>query len=136
LAREYRTPYSDDALRVDNGTTPNEIQSFVVRRALNPIEISGVRIWNFNNHELNRDSLDTQVDGFMYDEYMIPFQASGVWGYMTQLLPPKISEVEILTYQQDTGKYIPFPNYIRHSENQDTDALRESIGNALESMEL
>lgn len=118
-----RTPYADDALRVENGTTPDEIREFVRRRGSNPRRIGGLRVWNFNNHELNVEALREQGDDFLYDDYVVPYQASGVWAYMASLLPKEVKEAEILAYNQENGRYLPYPNYFRHSDrgpNQET----------------
>lgn len=132
MSNEHRTSYADDALRVENGTQPEEIQSFVERRAKDPIEVKGVKVWDFNNHVLNREALREQADDLLYDEYVIPYQASGVWGYMVQLLPPRIREAEILTYRQRDGEYNPYPNYIRHSEPETNDEIKQNIAECIE----
>lgn len=126
---DQRTPYRDDALRVGNGTKPPDIRDFLRRRTRNPQHVAGMAIWNYNNHELNYEALREQSDEFMRDRYMVPFQASGVWGYMVQLLPEEIAELEILTYDQESGEYTPFPNYQRHSEQiKDKGTRMELLG--------
>ena len=127
MADKYRTPYTEDALKVDHGTTPDDIQKFVLDRAVNYIQVGDTTVWNFNNHTPNYEALEGQVDNLMYDQYVIPFQASGVWGYMVQLLPQWLQIVEILAYSQSQGEYIPYPNYIRHSDPGDNDRIREQI---------
>lgn len=131
MSGDHRTPYADDALRVEQGTQPEDIQEFVQRRALDPHEIHGVKVWNFNNHTINEDALRRDVVEFHYQKYVIPYQASGVWAYMATLLPAEIREAEILAYRQQEGEYMPFPNYFRHSDsggNHDTRAaIRDSL---------
>jgi len=127
MTEKKRTPYADDALSVENGTQPEEIQEFVERRAANPYEIDEKLVWNFNNHVIDETRLADQVEGFLYDEFVIPYQASGVWGYMVTLLPDEIREAEILTYSQEHGKYNPYPNFIRHSEDEENDDVRRRI---------
>lgn len=123
-----RSPYTDDHLRVKSGTTPDDIYEFVLRRATNPEVIGGeMTVWNFNNHALNHDSLEGQMNDLTYDEYMIPFQVSGVWATMFNLLPERLKELEILTYSQKEGKYVPFPNYYRHSDEQKRDEITDQI---------
>lgn len=128
----HRTKYAEDALRVENGTQPDEIQDFVERRAENPFEVNGVIVWDFNNHALNAEALREQSDDLLYDEYVIPYQASGVWGYMVTLLPERIREAEILTYRQREGEYAPFPNYIRHSDPEVNNGLRSDIRKSID----
>lgn len=134
MSKEHRTPYADDALRVQRGITPSEIRDFVDRRARAPYRINGITIWNFNNHVLNDEALSRDSKDFQKDEYIIPFQASGVWGYMTTLLPPRLREAEILTYKQDDGRYIPFPNYLRHSDEDEDEELQEELDDVLRDL--
>lgn len=121
------TPYADDMLKPDRGTTPEDIQAFVRRRATTPERVAGLTIWNFNNHKLNHEALRKQSDEFQRDEYLIPFQVSGVWGYMFHILPKRLKEVEILTYRRSEGIYVPYPNYYRHSRPNDNIRLENEI---------
>jgi hypothetical protein len=127
-----RTEYTEDALEVQNGTQPEEIQAFVERRATNPVEVGDLLVWNFNNHKVNIEALESQADGFIYDEYVIPYQASGVWAYMTTLLPELIREAEILAYDQSRGQYNPYPNFFRHTDAEDNDVIKRAIEEQLE----
>jgi hypothetical protein len=127
----HRTPYADDALRVEQGTQPEDIQEFVQRRALEAHEIHGVKVWNFNNHTINEEALRRDALNFRHREYVIPYQASGVWAYMATLLPAEIREAEILAYRQQEGEYMPFPNYFRHSDDETNHATRASIRDSL-----
>lgn len=132
MSEEHRTPYADDTLNVENGTQPEEIQEFVFDRATNPIRIDDLVVWNFNNHEVNREALKEQLGGFIHDEFVIPYQASGVWGYMISLLPDFIAEAEILAYNQSRGQYNPYPNFIRHSEEVTNEQIRDAIAKTLQ----
>lgn len=129
---QHRTRYADDALEVQNGTEPEDIRTFVKRRAMSPQRINGLLVWNFNNHLVNESALAADASDFLYDEYVVPFSASGVWAYMTKLLPPRIREAEVLTYSQAQGEYRPFPNYFRHAEHEEDDALRTEIQEQLD----
>lgn len=127
MTDKHRTPYAEDELRVQNGTQPQEIREFVEERAKNPIVIGDTVVWNFNNHEVNYEVLERQVEDFLYDEFVIPFQASGVWGFMVTLLPEEIREAEILAYDQSKGQYNPYPSFARHSEEEVNNELRQRI---------
>lgn len=130
---ENRTEYADDALRLRGGTTPEDIRSFVRRRMETPFTYRGVIVWDFNNHTLNEDALKETIDEGLYrDEYVIPLQISGVWGYIVTLIPERIRTAELLGYSQDEGKYIPFPNYIRNSQLVDDDECRDELQTILE----
>lgn len=127
MSNGKRTPYADDAIHVQNGTQPSEIYDFVERRATNPIEFEEATVWNFNNHVVNEEALADQVDDFLYSEFVIPYQASAVWGFMVTLLPPELQEAEILTYDQSKGRYNPYPCFIRHSDSEKNDEIRRRI---------
>lgn len=128
----YRTPYTEDRLNVQQGTEPEDIYDFVRRRANNPTNIDGMTVWNFNNHELDEIRLEEQSENLFYDKYLIPFQASGVWGVMYNILPEHLRNVEILSWSQSEGRYYPFPNYYRHGSSEDRKEVREELSEMLE----
>ena len=136
MSETNRSPYADDALDVENGTQPEEIQRFVHRRAINPIVIDDKVVWNFNNHEVNMDQLESQVGNFMNDKFLIPHQTSGAWGYMVCLLPLEIREAEILAYDQTRGQYNPYPNFIRHTDGIENARVRQEIAEAIQEKDL
>ncbi|PHQ43900.1 hypothetical protein Z052_01820 [Halorubrum sp. C191] len=127
MSQSFGTPYLDDALLVENGTTPDEVVSFVRRRALSPRRVAGMTIWNFNNHELDREQLAAQADDLLNDRYIVPFQVSGAWGFMAALLPETILEAEVLVFDQGTGEYHPYPSYFRHTEKEHQNEVKCSI---------
>lgn len=129
----YRSPYSEDELRVEQGTKPREVREFALRRAINPHVFGEKIVWNFNNHKIMEDSLVDQLDELKNDEYLIPYQASGVWGVIFGMLPERIREAEILSWSQRNGKYFAFPNYYRHSENGSSEQVQNEIERYLES---
>lgn len=128
----YRTEYTDDRLTIENGTEPREIHEFVVSRATDPHAVDGILVWNFNNHKLNKTALSEKSGDLMNDEYVVPHQASGAWGYMISLLPERIKTAETLTYSQWDGEYNPYPNYYRHVEEKEHDSIRNRISESLE----
>lgn len=127
------TPYMDDSIAVENGTQPEEIHEFVRSRLRSPLYVSGVKVWNFNNHKVNKEVLQKQAEEFYNDQYLIPYQASGVWGYMSSLLPEEVRTAEILAYDRTKGRYNPYPNFFRHVQNDEREELRkefkEIVGN-------
>lgn len=131
-----RTPYSEDALRVENGTQPEEIQEFVIRRAKNPYIIDDVIVWDFNNHMVNINALEKQVGDLLNTEYVIPYQASGAWAYMVSMLPKRIREAEILTYNQSEGEYKPYPNYFRHSDPAVNNGIRRRLADKIDEVQV
>lgn len=128
-----RTEYTDDALIASSEMDAQDIRTFLVRRAREPYEIEGVTIWSFNNHELHEAQLAEQAESFKSDEYIIPYQVPGIWGYMYRLLPKDMREIEILTYSTRDGKYYAFPNYDYYSKDNKNDETRERIREFLDS---
>jgi hypothetical protein len=127
VSEDRGSPYKDDALVVENGVPPEEVQDFVLGRASNPEHVAGMTIWNFNNHQINEEQLERQADDLYYDEYLIPYSIPGAWGYMVSLLPEVIREVEILVYSQDRDQYNPYPNYFRHTSEGENNDIRDRI---------
>jgi len=93
MGKNQGSQYTEDKINVSNGTQPQHIRDFVERRAKDPIIVEDKTVWNFNNHKPERDTLEEQVVQFYYDDFIIPFQASGAWAYMWHLLPHLIGVV-------------------------------------------
>lgn len=127
MSDEHKTGYTDDELRIRNGTRPPEIQRFVLRRAKNPIFVEDKVVWNFNNHTPNIESLEDRAETLRLDEYVIPYQISNIWAYMVSLFPQRLKDAEILRYQKSDGTYQPYSNYFRHSESEDNNRVRDEI---------
>ena len=122
------TPYTDDALRESgNDIYPDDLQEFVIRRTKNPVVVNEVTVYNFSNHEVDKEQLEEQTDELIADKYLIPYSVEGIWGYMVLLLPERIRDLEILAYNQKRGEYNPYPNLIRHSNENDNEATRRVI---------
>lgn len=126
------TMYADDSLgdednRVADSTTPEDIRDFVERRAVDPIVIDGVVVWNFSNHEVDMETLREDIEDFRFYRYVIPFDASGVWGYIVELLPEQIASAEVLTYSKGQERYLPMPNYSWHSDDGEDEEFRKRL---------
>lgn len=126
--------YADDALNVQNGTQPEEVREFVKKRSTEPIKIQEKIVWNFNNHPVKEELLREQSRKFQQDRFVIPFQATGAWGYMVQLLPTEIKEAEILAFDRKNKRYNPYPNFLRYSSQEEEDATREWIKEQIEGL--
>lgn len=127
-----KMPYVEDALMMDKDTTTDDILDFIEDRALNPVRMGGVTIWNFSSHELDLPALGEAVQyKLKQDKYVIPFQVTGAWGYMTHLLPAEIVEAEILIYHPNQGQYAGYTNYLKELKSGErdefVDGLRETI---------
>lgn len=63
------------------------------------------------------------------DEYVIPFQVTGTWGFIVQLLPERLRRAEILVFKKQYGDYAAYSNmYRKMGEETDYD-VGEFIGN-------
>jgi len=122
-----RSPYADDAIRIDEDTTPEEIHSFVDRRTRNPILIGESAVWNYSTHEPDMEELRKKVEEVGKDEFVIPFQVTGIWGYMQELLPREIREKSLLVYHEDLGEYKAFPNFLYFSSEMQDRRLRQHL---------
>ena len=112
----HGTPNSDDGLRIVRTTDLQEVRDFVSRRVKDPIEIDGVTVWNFSTHEPDMRELRYKVEHLRRDQYIIPYQVPGAWGYMQDLLPDELREAELLVYSRTDGTYKAFPNLLRESK--------------------
>ena len=122
---------ADDGLYVDDGTTIDEIESFLKRRVSNPIEIDGTVVWNFSSYEVNEEALEEAIENKLRkDEFIIPFQVGGTWGLMYHLLPRRLKEAEILVYHTGTNEYRAFNNFINRMPQKFEEELRYQLGQA------
>lgn len=130
------TPYADDGLRIDRHTDPEDVRDFVLRRVKGPLvfEVEGITVWNFSTHEPDMEALEEQLDGLRRKRYIIPYQVSGAWGYMQDLLPDPLRDVELLVYSVKDGTYKPFPNFRRESDPADDRYTKRSAEQHLIAM--
>lgn len=123
------TPYRSDELRIDSNTSADDIRAFVRRRTKDPIiyESEGVVVWNYGNHEIDFSALEEKLPEIPEGYYAVPYQISGVWGYVQDLLPEPIRNADPLVYSKKYGTYKAFPNIRRASDAGANDALREEL---------
>ena len=131
IKTHHRTEYRDDSLSVENGTQPDEVEAFVRRRVLNPLRVGGLTVWNFNNHKADREQLGRQADDLLNDEYLIPYQVPGAWTYMVELMPERVKSAEILVYSQNSGRYDPYPNFVRYTSREDRTSTQTELAEQL-----
>lgn len=125
--------YRNDALYVTEDTTIDEIVDFLRSSIENPIIIgeNGENIvWNFSTHEVDRSILD--VEGKDCDRFIIPYQVTGTWGFMYQLLPEQLKSAELLVYRQDAGEYYAYRNFYRTTQNERQSGIRQDLARRLE----
>lgn len=114
-----RTEYANDALVMESDTTLEELKEFVERRTRNPYIMHGTLVWNFSSHSIDSEALSkaakSKLDG---DKYIIPFQVTGVWGYMTHLIPDSVSlNSQVLVYLKDDLEYVEYDNLLTETDS-------------------
>lgn len=104
--------WAEDALLIEDETDVEEVKQFLKRRTMNPIVVGDTTIWNYNSHEVEKDVLrrDEQYK-LAEDKYLIPYQVTGIWGFMFHLLPDRIREAEVLVYHSSDNSYRAYRNF-------------------------
>lgn len=123
--------YTEDSLMMKDSTTVDELTDFVRRRTRNPFIMNGKLIWNYSSYKVDSEALQsavqTRLDG---ERYVIPFQVTGVWGYMTHLIPDQISKGgKVLVYLEDKEKYIEYENLVNNIEEDEIEELKMNLQN-------
>lgn len=125
--------YADDGLMIDDETTTNDLQEFVERRTRNPFVMDGTMVWNYSSHKTDPDALQRAVENKLDGEsYMIPFQVTGVWGYMTHIIPDSIARnAQVLVYIQSDEEYVEYENLIDSLGEEDITDFKTELENDL-----
>lgn len=120
------TPDSDDGLRIERSTKPEDVRAYVERRTKSPLhfEDHGVTVWNYATHEPAVDALKRKAETLQQDRYIVPYQVPGAWGYMQDLLPDGLRNAELLVYSKREGRYKAFPNFRRLSSKRNNLRLK------------
>ena len=125
--------YADDGLMIDDETTANDLQEFVERRTRNPFVMDGTMVWNFSSHKTDPDALEEAIEEKLDEEsYMIPFQVTGVWGYMTHIIPDRISRnAQVLVYIEGDEEYVEYENLVGSLEQDEITEFKTDLENDL-----
>lgn len=125
--------YAEDGLMMEDSTTSQELMDFVQRRTRNPFVMKGKMIWNYSSHKADADALERAVNEKLDGErYMIPFQVTGVWGYMTHLVPDQVSRnASILVYLQDDEEYVEYENLLEDLNGERMSDFKTDLENDL-----
>lgn len=112
--------YREDTLRMTSDTELDEVLTFIKQRARNPYTVNGKIIWDFSNHKPDMEALEFATENKLEnDEYVIPFQVTGTWGFIIQLLPERLRNAEILVFKKQYGDYAAYENMYRLMEEKD-----------------
>lgn len=125
--------YADDGLMIDDETTTGDLQGFVERRTRNPFVMDGTMVWNYSSHKTDPDALERAVENKLDSgSYMIPFQVTGVWGYMTHIIPDSIARnAQVLVYIQSDEEYVEYENLIDSMGETDITEFKTELENDL-----
>jgi hypothetical protein len=102
-------PTHDQRLWISQDTTVTEVVDYVRSRLAEPSTMNGKTVWNFHARDLDARAL---VNADLDDgHYVVPYQASGAWGWMVEIIPQEIAEAPVLVYRGDEGTYEVFDNF-------------------------
>lgn len=133
LDREFGTGYRRDKLVISDSTGPGEIINFAVSRAMHPIVLEDVTVWNFSDHMVDVDALAAVCDDLERDLYLIPYSVGPIWSFMQEFLPFVLASADYLVYRQDGTGYHPRHNFLRDVEATGSQSVREFIAEVLNS---
>jgi len=131
---ETGTPYREEALYVTEDTSVDEVVAYLRHCIENPIERGENIIWNFSTHEIDWDALD--IESKDQTRFIIPYQVTGTWGFIYQLLPEDIKSAELLVYHGDDETYYAYRNFYRTTGDERQDQVRQDLGRRLESSDV
>lgn len=120
------TPYRDDALYMTEDTSVGDVIEFLRRSIEDPIEDGDLVIWNFSTHEMDREAIDA-LKRKEQDHFVIPYQVTGAWGFMFNLLPEEIKDAEILVYDPKKGHYMAYRSLYRTTADDRMDQIRQDL---------
>jgi hypothetical protein len=102
-------PDHSRGLRIGTDTSVTDIVEFLERRLRTPAVLGNAVVYNFHNRSLDARALvNADLDG---GTYVVPYQVSGVWGFMQEVLPTEAAEAPHLTYSPDSEDYTVYSNY-------------------------
>jgi len=119
---------ADDGLYVNSNTNVQDVKEFVRKRIDNPIVVNGTVIWDFCGYERDEEALKEAVriklEG---DRYIIPFQVTGTWGAMFNMLPEHVQDSQILVYDANKGMYKGYTNFEQQISREEKQAFRQDL---------
>lgn len=117
--------YRDNAVYVTEETPVGDIVDFMKNSIQNPTEHDGIYVWNFSNHKLKPHAIDWE--DLNHDRYIVPFNVTGVWGFMFSLLPDEIRSAEMLVYFAEQNHYKALTNFYRTTPAEQVDEVRYDL---------
>lgn len=127
------TPYRQNALYVTESTSVDEVMAYLRHCVENPLEVGDKLVWNFSTHEPDTDALE-EVKEKNQDKFVVPYQVTGMWGFMFGLIPDDVKDGDILVYHEDDGQYYAYRNFYRTTPVERQQQIREDLARRLESV--
>lgn len=117
----------DDALYVRESTSQDEVLRYVRQCLRSPVRYEGNVIWNFSSYEFNEEAFTSKRE----NEFFVPYEVPGTWGFMYALLPERVRNAEVLVYQSGQTEYIAYKNFYRQIPDLQRDEFRQSMAKLL-----
>lgn len=116
-------PSHDDGLRIEYDTERSDILEFLDARLREPAKVGDAIVWNFHSRDLDAQALvEAELDP---GRYLVPYQVSGTWAFMSDVLPADVSRATLLAYKVEKGEYQTFGNFVGDSvPADDLDSLQ------------
>ena len=126
--KSFGTAYAEDALLVDEHTSLDEVQEFIRGRIDDPHIVDDTVVWNFSSHEVDQVALEKAVERKLErDIYVIPYQVTGTWSYMFNILPEQLQRAEVLIYKTSTGRYNAYTNFLQEAPEEVHEGFRSDL---------
>lgn len=120
--------YRDDAFKIDDDTSADELIDYVRGRIEGPIEIHGTTVYNFSSHPVDTDALEDAVENKLQREtYLVPIQVTGAMMFISTLLPQQIREADYLIYRSDKNQYYAYKSFNRELADESRRAIRQEF---------
>lgn len=73
-------------------------------------------VWNFSTHPINEAGLS--VVEKEQSDFLIPYQVTGVWGPMFEMLPERVRRAEVLVWHTDKDEYLAYRQFYRAVDDE------------------
>lgn len=110
-----------DKLYLNDETAYEDIVEYVKNQMANPRQPDGrddIRVYNFHNSPMVSPEFAEWAESAESGLYVVPYQVSGVWAAMTEILPEDIAEADVLVYRRQAEKYQTHPNWLAEARKR------------------
>jgi hypothetical protein len=107
-------PLHDRHLQIEADTTTADVVEFLESRLQEPARVDDAVVYNFHNRDLDMEAVENSL--VFQGTYIVPYQVSGVWGFMQDVLPEEVATADLLTYQSGEPCYVAETNHYATEE--------------------